>query len=244
MPAGGGQLRPAPDPKGEPPEDDRAGWITAMTAIGVSGPVLKGIVVDRPMVAIALPRAIKLNRLPESKGILKKALFELASGVPTNDVVPITGGTMKVFGKTLTTNGWGIMNKGNNAANAAFLGARMIYATPNLVHALREDGASGLVTTKVGRTGLLATIGQVIELGVYGYAFAKSPGGTGRLGAMMAHPVLSSTPFVASKLIVSAPVALNELGFLDFLDKDDDRSVAKTASDAAGELWNKVPGVG
>lgn len=190
------------------------------------------MLVDRTRVLAAFPHA-------RSHGLTAKWAAELVSGRITSDVVPITGGTLSVAGRTLTTQAWQRSYQASNAIGLALLGVGMIYGFPNLVEGWNDGGRTigGLSETKHGRTGVLGTAGNLFAVGVVATAFSKAPAGPGRVAAALASPLMSNGKVILAGIAMGIPVALNEIGFLDFLDKGDDRDPWSTAKDTvAGHL--------
>lgn len=201
----------APEAADTPP--DRSTFTAVATATAIVGNKAKTMLIDRPRVLAAFPRARQQERLG-------RWAVELIAGKPTSEIVPITGGTVKLAGRTLTKNAWAHAYRASNAAGMAVLGVSMIYGIPNLVEGVRDGGGiDGLTETRVGRTGLLATAGNVISLAVLGAAYARTPGGSGRLLRSLQHPLHASTGAVVARSAALVPVTVNELGYLDFLNR-------------------------
>lgn len=193
---------------------DRSTATAALTATALVGNKAKAMLVDRPRAIAAFSHARRQQKLG-------KWVLEVLTGKLTNDVVPITGGTIRVAGTTVTTRGWQRSYQASNGVGLALLGVSMLYGFPNLVEGWRDGGgAAGLTDTRQGRTGLLATAGNLVALGAMGIAWRRAPGGGGRIAAMLRDPIHSSTPMVLTRIAVSLPVTVNELGYLDFLDRD------------------------
>lgn len=222
---------PAPAER-EQPQPERSTFTIAATATALIGNKARSIVVDRPRVAAAFP-------LARREGRLGRWAVELLAGKPTSEIVPISGGTVRIAGRTLTTNGWGHAYRASNGLGTAVLAASMIYGVPNLVEALRAGGPDELTETRVGRTGMLATAGNVISLAVLGAAFTRTPSGSGRLLRMLHHPMHASTPMVVLRSATMVPVAINELGYLDFLNRGNDSSIWQNAVDTT-RRWTHV----
>lgn len=243
-PGRGGRPRQADAPATEPdpraaaePTSGRSGFTAGLTMTAIVGGAAKGILVDRARVLTALPHA-------RSQGKTAKWAAELVSGRITNDVVPITGGTLNVFGRTLTTRAWQHSYQASNAISLGLLGVGMLYGFPNLYEGWTDGGGvDGLVETRHGRTGVLATAGNLFQLGVMGTAFAQAPQGAGRFGAMLKSPLLSSGPMILASIAIGIPVTVNELGFLDFLNDDNDLSPIENAKATLGHHVDTVRGV-
>jgi hypothetical protein len=196
------------------------------TAAALGGGVVKGLALDRPMIAAAFPHA-------KRNGKVGKWAAELVTGQLTRDVVPINGGTIKLGSKVLTTNAWRRAFQVSNGVGTAAIGASMVYGIPNLIDGwTRGGGAKGLWETRSGRTGLVATIGNGFDLAALGAAFIKAPKGPGRLAAALASPLLASNLVVGTRLSLGAPVIANEMGFLDSFNAGDERSMLQAVRDA------------
>lgn len=212
--------------------NDRGSIATWATGTALLGGAAKGWVFDRPRVALALPSA-------RAQG--KTALWaaELLSGRGTNDIVPHAGGTIRIGEKVLTSQAWKHAYRGSNAITLGLVGAQMLYGIPNLIDGLRSG--EGLSETRAGRTGVLASIGGLFELGLFGFAaFASRGSGGSRMGAMLNHGIHQAPLTTVARMGLGAPIMLNELGFLDFLNKDDDRSPMTSASDTIAGHTNRI----
>ena len=169
---------------------------------------------------------------------------QFLSGRLTNDVVPITGGTVRVAGRTLTHNGFLRSYQLSNAINLALLGIGMTYGIPNLVEGWQDGGGpGGLVETRHGRTGVFGTAGTLFQLGVMSVAASTVPAGTNRIAGMLRSPLISSGPIILAGIAIGIPVTINELGFLDFLNKGNDLSVADNAKATVARHVDTIRGV-
>lgn len=207
-----------------PPE--RSGTTKFLTTTALVGGIAKGMLIDRTRILAAFSHA-------REHGKTAKWAAELVSGRITNDVVPITGGTLKIAGRTLSTQAWQRSYQASNAIGLALLGVSMTYGFPNLIEGWQDGGGTlaGLSETKQGRTGVFGTVGNVFTLGVMATAFAKVPAGPGRVAATLASPLMSNGTIILAGIAMGIPVALNEIGFLDFLNTGDDRDPWETAKD-------------
>ncbi len=223
------------DPEHAP---ERSATTKFLTTTALVGGIAKGLLIDRTRILSAFPHA----RANEKTA---KWAAELITGRITNDVVPITGGTIRMAGKTLTTSGWQRSYQASNAIGMVLLGVGMTYGLPNLIEGWNDGGHTigGLSETKHGRTGVLGTAGNIFALGVMGAAFAKAPAGPGRLAATLGSPLHSNGKLIIASIAMGIPVALNELGFFDFLDKGDDRDAWTTAKDTVSGHIDTVRGV-
>ncbi len=206
--------------------NDRSTLAKVATATALVGGVAKGLVFDRPRIALALPHA-------REQGKVAKWALELASGHATNDIVPITGGTIRLGGRVLTTNAWRGAYTASNALTLGLVGVHMLYGVPNLVDGWQKgDGPGGLLESRAGRTGVAAAVAGLVEIGLFTYAGIRSPGsGMARATAALHHPIHSNGATVLAKIGLSMPVLVNEAGFLDFLNAGDRRDAWTTARD-------------
>lgn len=227
-----------PQGDGDDKDSERSGFTKALTLTALVGGAAKGLVVDRARLLSAFPHA-------RSQGKTGKWLAEMVSGKITNDIVPIEGGTLKLFGRTLTTNGWQRTYQASNAIGLTLLGVNMLYGFPNLIEGWHDGGGTveGLMTTKQGRTGVFATAGNLFYLGIMSTAFAKAPAGAGRVSATLASPLMSNGKVIIASLLMGVPVMLNELGFLDFLDKGSDKDWLENTRDTIGGHLDTIRGI-
>jgi hypothetical protein len=234
----GAPADPAKQPAEEPKDDhERSDFTKILTLTALVGGAAKGIVVDRARLISALPHA-------RSQGKTGKWLAEMVSGKITNDVVPIEGGTLKLFGKTITNHAWQHSYQASNAIGLALLGVNTLYGIPNLIEGWNDGGGTvqGLMTTKQGRTGVFATAGNLFYIGLMSTAYTKAPEGAGRLAATLKSPMLSNGKVIIAGLAMGVPVMLNELGFLDFLNSDSDKSWSENAKDTIDHQLDTVRG--
>jgi hypothetical protein len=249
---GGGAARPAfggavplghrPSASEEPAKQDddteRSGFTKAITLTALVGGAAKGIVVDRARLISAFPHA-------RSQGKTGKWLAEMVSGKITNDIVPIEGGTLKLFGKTITTKAWQHSYQVSNTIGLTLLAVNTLYGIPNLIEGWNDGGGTvqGLMTTKQGRTGVFATAGNLFYLGLMSTAFAQAPAGAGRVSSMLKSPLLSNGKVIIASLLMGVPVMLNELGFLDFLNTNSNKSWLENGRDTIDHHLDTIRGV-
>lgn len=190
---------------------ERSGFTKALTLTALVGGAAKGIVVDRARLVTAFPHA-------RSQGKTGKWLAEMVSGKITNDIVPIKGGTITLFGRTITEQAWQHSYQVSNGIGLAMLGINTLYGIPNLIEGWNDGGGTfdGLMGTRQGRTGVFATAGNIFAMGVMSTAWAKAPAGAGRLGETLRSPIMSNGKVILAGIGFGIPVMLNELGFLDF----------------------------
>jgi hypothetical protein len=224
--------------------NDRGTLAAVATGTALAGGIVKGLVFDRPRIALSLPNA-------REQGKVGKWALELLGGQATNDIVPISGGTVTIAGRTLTKDAWKHAYRASNALTLGLVGVTMLYGIPNLVDGYQQgDGFGGIMESRAGRTGVLASIGGLVELGLFSYAAMRSGGGSsGRLVSALHHSVYSSGATVLARVALGTPVMLNEMGFMDFLNRGDDRGIVETGRDTiAGHvetgrtMWEQLTG--
>jgi hypothetical protein len=221
-------------PAGASDPNSRSTLATVATVGALTGGIVKGMALDRPRIALAFPHA-------RAQGKTMKWAAELLTGNATNDIVPITGGVVRIGSRTLTTNGWKGAYTLSTGIGLGLLGLSMTYGIPNLVDGWQKAGGpEGLTENRAGRTGVLAASAGLFHLGVMGTAIARTPGGAGRLVGALHHPIHSATGIVVAGILAGGPVLANELGFLDFMNAGDERSPLEVAGDTAGGYLQKV----
>ena len=230
--------RPEADDASAAAKSDRSTLTIAATTTALGGGIIKGLLVDRPRIVMAWPFA-------RDAGLRTKWAAELLTGQATHDVVPIAGGVMRFGAKTITTNAWRHAYQLSTGLSLALVAVGMSYGIPNIVDGLNsgEGGPKGLLESKPGRTGVAASIGGLLELGLFTTAFSRAPGSSTRMLNALHDPIHSSTAAVAAKLLVGVPVVLNEMGFLDFLNAGDERGIWETARDTVADKIDGARGL-
>ncbi|MCW2973059.1 MAG: hypothetical protein JWN72_1332 [Thermoleophilia bacterium] len=213
----------------QPADPNKRGTLAVVgLAASVIPGVFKTVAIDRPRILLARAHA-------QEAGHLKQWWGNMITGVPTNDVVPITGGTVKLGGRVLTTQAWQRTYQWSNAIGTGLMVSGLVMGVPNLIDGLQQDGIEGALNTRSGRTGTFSLIGSALDIAVMGVALAatlRNPGGTGSLlTRTMGQPVFGNPAIVAAKLLLQAPVVLNEAGFFDFMNKGETRSALEVARD-------------
>jgi hypothetical protein len=216
---------------------ERSGFTKALTLTALVGGAAKGIVIDRVRLVTALPHA-------RSQGKTGKWLAEMVSGKITNDIVPIKGGTLTLFGKTITEKAWQHSYQVSNGIGLAMLGVNMLYGIPNLIEGWNDgDGTfGGLMGTRQGRTGVFATAGNVFAMGVMAAAYAKAPAGAGRIAETLRSPIMSNGKVILAGIGFGIPVMLNELGFLDFSNTGSKKDWLENARDTTANHLDSIKG--
>ncbi|MBC7461926.1 MAG: hypothetical protein H7287_11240 [Thermoleophilia bacterium] len=228
---------PIDGPAAEPADPNRRGPLAVIgLAASVIPGALKGLALDRPRIMLAHGHA-------KEAGHLKQWWLNMATGVPTNDVVPITGGTVKIGSRVLTTQAWQRTYQWSNAIGAGLTVSGLVMGVPNLIEGMQQDGWAGALNTRSGRTGTFSLIGSAVDIAVMGVAVAaavRHPSGAGSLMTRtMAQPIFGNPAIVGAKLVLQAPVMLNEAGFLDFMNKGETRSALDVARDTPA-AWVKA----
>ena len=206
--------------------NDRSTFAKVATGTALVGGVIKGLAFDRPRIAFAYGNA-------KAQG--KTALWaaELLTGHATNDIVPHAGGTIRIGRKVLTEHAWKHAYQGSNALTIGLVGVQMLYGIPNLIDGIRSG--DGLMETRAGRTGVFASIGGLFEIGVFGIAALATRGKGGGVAAVLNHGIHQHGLTTIARIGLGAPVLANELGYLDFLNKGDDRTWIDAARDTTDE---------
>lgn len=208
-------------------QHDRSTIAKVATGTALLGGFAKGWALDRPRIAAALPNA-------RAQGKTAMWMAQLLTGRATNDIVPSTGGTISIAGKVLTKQGWNLAYKGSNALTLGLVGVQMLHGIPNLIDGVQSGDP--LLETRAGRTGLIASISGALELGLFGFAAIATRKASGsKMAAMLAHPIHQQPGLVIARMAIGAPIAVNELGFLDFMNTGDERDPFSAARDTLGD---------
>jgi hypothetical protein len=210
------------------PADHRSGLASATVGVAIGAGAVKSILLDRARVAVALPHNIALRDAYRAAGqtrraatVLPKWGAELLTAKLTHDVVPVTGGVVRVGGRVLTRDGFGLSYRCSNGAGQVATLLNLSYALPNLLDGLHHGGVSGLLDTRSGRTGVFGMIGNTATLGLMGVAFARAPGEGGllaRAGAALGSKWLASGKVVLANSAPGLLTLANELGAFDSFD--------------------------
>jgi hypothetical protein len=199
--------------------DDRGALAAgAVGALSLAGTIKTGVETAR--VAAAFPNA----KAQGWKKTLKWA-SELALG-GTNDIVPYQKGLWRT--SYLASNGI------SSALGVAEIGA----ALPNLWDAVDRNGVSGLWDTKSGRTGSAQMLSGVAVTGFTIQAARTAQEGESRWLASIASGARSSNLVMLATGLMGVTTILNETGALNFLNKDNDKSLGEIELGAARNAWN------
>ncbi|MCZ4495809.1 MAG: hypothetical protein JWM25_392 [Thermoleophilia bacterium] len=224
----------APNPELRPTaqgdqQHERSGWaVGGLIAAGVAPP-LKNVLLDRTRIlaarshAFALPDAGK-HWYEQPKG---KWAVELLLGAPTNDIVPITGGTVqlpKILGGRTIHDAWARSYSISNAAKLGLVAATGLAVGTNVADGLSTHGGGELLENKSGRTGILAAVAGALDVGIIAVALRRAGPGSGRLMRSLQEPLHSSTPMAVATAAISVPIIANELGAFSFLDTPSTRT--------------------
>lgn len=118
-------------------------------------------------------RFAKLDTLGAAKGLTKLQWSKIGRDAiigATSETVPLSGGTVRIGGKVLTTNGWGASLRWGSKIGVALVGATLLGAGLNFASGVEQGGAAGLIGTYQGRTGALMTAGATLGVGVATFA--------------------------------------------------------------------------
>lgn len=137
----------------------------------------------------------------------------------TKDTVPLRGGTIKMFGKVLTTNGWQASLRAGSLLGLGVLGLTAASVAVNLGTGIAQKGVSGVTKTYQGRTGVLTAAGAAI--GVTPALFAafarRNPAVLDDLGRVLIPRQGKLDAFLASDWLqqskVKVPAYIAGLGF-------------------------------
>ncbi|MBC7644099.1 MAG: hypothetical protein H7123_03160 [Thermoleophilia bacterium] len=125
----------------------------------------------------------------------------------------------------------------SNSIGTAIAGVQLIGGGINLREAWTTDGVAGTYDMKSGRSGVLQTVSGALGLGMVGYAMKQESGNIfARFGKSMGSELLTSPKITNIGIAASLIVGANELGFFDFMDKNNKRSFGKVMSDAVHNL--------
>jgi hypothetical protein len=129
-------------------------------------------------------------------------------------------------------------------------------AFPNLVHAYREDGASGFHGSREGRSGVMQFAGGGLVVGLLGNALLNDPKAVaarshGALHHRIANslvaaggsPSVTRPRWVNLGVGIGAAVILNQLGYFDSLNLRETRSFGETVGDAVDNTVGAVTAV-
>ncbi|MCW2950361.1 MAG: hypothetical protein JWN41_1374 [Thermoleophilia bacterium] len=220
------------------PSVQRHPLVAALTWGALYGGIVQGVAIDRPRVAFAFSHA----HAQGGKATAKWA-SELVTGWVTNDIVPIEGGTVRLGSRLRITDAWHRAYQASRGLAVAGLAVKLIYGIPNLVEALHEGGPEALVNTREGRTGAISVPGTLFDAGVLAIALIASKGKPNPIRAAFTSPIFASNRVVLTAAALTAPVLLNEWGFLDFLNKGSRSDAVTNAHDTAIHLLHLVPGL-
>lgn len=226
--------RPAPAPPGEagaPAEEQRSGLAKHAITAAIAGGLLQNV--------IDVGRLVKKFPEAQRRGVLGLALRQTALTAPDSRIIdpvaPRIAGAAS-GGKSFTHFDEAAMK------TSVFLGAtisavQFASSIPNLVDAIGQEGGLGnLGQTTSGRAGVLQFLGGGLGLGMFGAALVQTRGVGGNVvervvaagkAPIMANPLLKQVGIASGVLVLA-----NELGYFDFWNRDDSRSVPTVLRDA------------
>jgi hypothetical protein len=154
----------------------------------------------------------------------------------TVDVVPSRGGPWNLWGKAFVA---------SQSLKAVEIPLTVGLAATSGYAALKAGGPQALIDTRQGRTGAIATAVCSAHLYFLSRAAREAPrtGAMAWLGGTLGAEMLGKYKVVAPALVGFMTIALNEAGYLDFLNHDEHRSLMKIGVDANDtvEGWLRHP---
>jgi hypothetical protein len=246
-----GQHQPAPQPAGEAgaepgKEDggDRSGLAKTAMMVGIGGGLVANAL-DITRTLAKYPEAIRAAKFDPSLGRfgrLPTAIGLTAAMRPDARLVdPMAPRIASVasLGKSFTRFDE-IAMKSSVLLGTSLAALQLASAIPNLSDALSKDGPwyENIAFSTSGRAGVLQLAGGGLGLGVFMTALnqTKGAGATGVVDRVMAAakaPIMARPVFTSIGIGSGMVVLANELGYLDFLNTGEERSVPTVLKDAA-----------
>lgn len=239
--------RQAPPSGGTAKQSDggeRSGLAKSMMLAGIGGGFLANAI-DIARTVKKYPEALRaakfdpslgtLGRLPTAIGLTAAMRPDARLVDPMAPRVPSAASLGKSF-----TRFDEIAMKSSVLLGTSLAALQLASAVPNLADALSKDGPwyQNIAQSTSGRAGVLQLAGGGLGLGVFLTALhqTKGVGATGVVDRVMAAakaPIMARPVFTTIGLASGAVVMANELGYLDFLNTGETRSVPTVLSDAA-----------
>jgi hypothetical protein len=223
---------------------ERSGLAKGMMIAGIGGGFLANAV-DIARTIKKYPEALRAAKFDPSLGRLGRlptAIGLTAAMRPDARLVdPMAPriATVESLGKSFTRVDE-IAMKSSVLLGTSLAALQLASAVPNLADAMSKDGPwyQNIAQSTSGRAGVLQLAGGGLGLGVFLTALhqTKGAGATGIVDRGMAAakaPVMAKPVFTTVGLASGALVMANELGYLDFLNTGETRSVPTVLSDAA-----------
>jgi len=213
------------------------------------------------MLTNAIDVARILKKVPEAYrgGLLGTALTQAITTAPAMPIInpPPPGVALDAVRGGMSFSKWdaGLM-QASVALSSAVAVIQVASAVPNLYDALSQDGGVvNLAGTTSGRAGVLQLTGGGIGLYLLKRALSETkstPGGfVKRVVEAGKAPIMANAMWKRVGIASGVAVMANELGYLDFLDKDNKRAVVTTLKDAThrtpvlnSDTWRSVALIG
>ena len=227
---------PAPPPPGAASaEVSSRGYMR--TVVGVS---LGKNVLDMVRAGIKIPEAARAGRLGH-------ALLQTITAAPTTTLIDPSKPTIA----TAASRGMSFTQVDSVLYRAAAfvgigLGAfQVVTGVRNLHGAIKADGATAVYDTRRGRAGAMQTASGALTLGVFGKAMGSAAaagvgGPMAVIGAAATSGALTSPVVMGATLLSGGLVLANDRGFLDFMDRGEERGFVRVQQDSWHAL--DVPG--
>ncbi len=234
---------PAPAPASEGSQRSDAAKVAMM--IGLGGGFAQNAI-DVVRLVKKYPEALRAGRFDPSLGKvgrLPTALGLTALTRPDNRIIDPTwrgmAASVETGGRTFDTFD-DIAMKSSVLLGASLAAIQIGSSIPNLYDALSKDGPwyENLAQSTSGRAGILQLAGGALGAAVFATALKQSAGqaGPGIVSKVLAAgsaPIMARPVWGRIGLATGAVVMANELGYLDFLNKGEQRSTGTVLADAA-----------
>ena len=189
-------------------------------------------VLDVGRSAVKLPEAFRA-------GTLAPALAQTLTASPTTHIIDPRApriATAASAGKSFTA----LDEIGYRTSSLIGVGVgvfQVANGVPNIARAVARGGAVAIVNTREGRTGVLQAAGGALTLGAFARAgvAARAGGVTGAVPVTLAAASaasLSSPWMLGATLASSGLVLANDHGFMDFMNKGEQRSFGQVQRDS------------
>jgi hypothetical protein len=238
---------PAPAPAAEPASSgsQRSDAAKLAMMIGLGGGFAQNAI-DVVRLVKKYPEALRAGKFDPSlgrMGRLPTALGLTALTRPDNRILDPTwrgmAASVETGGRTFDAFD-DIAMKSSVLLGASLAAIQIGSSIPNLVDALGKDGPwyENLAQTTSGRAGVLQLAGGTLGAAVFATAIKQTAGqaGPGIVSKVLtagSAPIMARPVWGRIGLATGAVVMANELGYLDFLNTGETRSVGTVLSDAA-----------
>lgn len=241
-----GSATPAPGTNTPPAKEDggeRSGIAKTAMMVGIGGGLLMNAV-DVARTIKKYPEALRAARFDPSLGRMGRLPTALGLTLATRpdarliDPVAPRVASAASLGKSFTRFDE-IAMKSSVLLGTSLAALQLASAVPNLADALGKDGPwyENIAQSTSGRAGVLQLAGGSLGLGVFLKALqqTRGSGATGIVDTVMAAakaPIMAKPIFTTIGIGSGMLVMANELGYLDFLNTGETRSVSKVLTDA------------